>query len=189
MNHFPGLVAAALMTIGAAWPQQVKSPSISVLKSVSDDLFLWINSLSNGANQLADKEDERRLKDSFKTLDKDIYSVEENGRKLVSRLEAKPLDQAAARTAVKDTGDALKTLKDQLHATGLALRSQYRQGGADTEKLISDAIDAREGFLADVQAEIASGHISDRVINAGRATLNIQRTASEALIQVIDKMP
>jgi hypothetical protein len=112
---------------------------IGLLKKLNVQLIAWFNELSGSVNQLADKEDQQRLKKSFIKLKSSLYEVETNGRNLVITLERTPLDKSKAKTAVSDTRKALTDLQTQLHTTGLALRAQYRQGGADAEQMIANA--------------------------------------------------
>jgi hypothetical protein len=100
--------------------------------------------------------------------------VETNGGNLVTILQTKPLDEPRARKAVADTRSAVTELQKQLHATGLALRNQYRAGGADAEKMIAEAIGQRSVWLSDVEAEIATHHISDKTIERGSSILGHQ---------------
>jgi hypothetical protein len=134
-------------------------------------------------------QDQRNLKSSLKKLQASIYEVETNGRALVTVLQTNPLDERGARKAVADTRNAVKELQKQLHATGLALRNQYRSGGADAEKMIADAIGQRSLWLSDVENEIAARHISEKTIEEGGAILTHQRTASMAVNEVIEKLP
>jgi hypothetical protein len=189
MSRCVRFLAIASLLAGTLPAQTSDTRDIKLIRTVSDQLISWFESLSKSADQLADNEDEKRLKASFIALNKRIYSLEENGRTLLAKLGAKPLDQAAAQKAVADTRNALGELSKQLHITGLALRSQYRQGGADAEKLITDAMHRRDVFLGAAEAEIGTGHISHDLLQVGDSVLGTQRSASLSLIKVIDKMP
>ena len=168
--------------------QTMGARDIGLLGTLSDKLIMWFDALSSSVDHIADKEDRQKLKKSLIALNKSIYSLEENGRGLSVVLQTKPLDEKGASKAVSTTRDALAEVGKQLHITGLSLRSQYQEGGADAEKLIADAMQRRAVFLGDVDAEILKHHISREIINASQFVLNGQRTASTTLAQVINKI-
>jgi len=152
-------------------------------------LLSWFDDLSKSADQIADNEDQKRLKDSLSKLQAGLYDVENDGRNLITILLATPLNKPNAEKAVGDTRTALAALQKRLHETGLLLRNQYRSGGADAEQMIAEAIGQRGLWLSGVSGEIASGHVSADTIKQGQSILNLQRTASIAVGEVIAKLP
>jgi len=169
--------------------QDVSAKDIGLLGQLEGSLITWFEQLSKSADQLADKEDQRRLRDSLKKLQAGIYEVETNGRNLLTMLQTKPLDKSGATKAVGDTRAAVIELKNELHETGLALRNQYRAGGAEAEQMIADAISQRSLWLSDVQREIDKGDIAADTIKRGKGILAHQATASGAVGEVIEKLP
>lgn len=113
------LVLIAMMATAMLSAQNVGAKDISLLGTVSDKLIMWFDSLSTSVDHIADKEDRQKLKKALISLNKSIYSLEENGRRLRSTLQRTPLDESAATKAVASTRDALAELGRQLHATGL----------------------------------------------------------------------
>jgi hypothetical protein len=178
-----------LVTIALA--QDISAKDIGLLAKIENTLITWFDQISKSADQIADKEDKRKLSTSLRQLQGSVYSVEEHGRDLVTTLEKKPLNQANAMKEVSDTRSALLELKNALHRFGLALRNlsnQYGSGGDDAEKMIAEAVDKRSIWLSDVESEIKSGHISDETVKQGRWILEHQRTASLAIDQLLGKL-
>jgi hypothetical protein len=189
MTRSARVILIVATTFRAITAQDASSGDIGLLRTLSVQLVNWFDTLSQSVNHLADNEDQRKLKQSLIALNKTIYMLEESGGKLAVILQTKPLDEVAARKAVANTREATTAVGNQLHLTGLALRSQYRQGGADAEKLIADAMRRREVFLSDVDKAITDHRISDELIQGADVRLTSQRTASIALGQVIAKLP
>jgi hypothetical protein len=178
---------SALIT--AALAQEAHVNDISLLVKVEKTLLSWFDELSRSADQIADKEDQRKLKTSLSKLQATLYEVETNGRNLITILQTKPLDKPKAEKVVEETRTALSGLQKRLHETGLVLRNQYRSGGADAENMIAQAIGRRDLWLGGVSGEIASGHVSDETVKQGESILVLQRTASIAVGEVIDRLP
>jgi hypothetical protein len=181
------LCCCALIT--AALAQDTAANEISLLSKLQKTLLSWFDDLSKSADQIADKEDQRKLKDALSKLQNSLYEVETDGRNLIAMLQMTPLDKPKAEKAVGDTRTALAALQTRLHETGLLLRNQYRSGGADAEQMIADAIGQRGLWLGSVSGDIASGHVSADTIKKGQSILNLQRTASVAVGEVIAKLP
>jgi hypothetical protein len=181
------LIAGFIPT--ATGSQDANLKDLRLLGTLEDTLINWFEQLSQSADHIADKEDQRKLKQSLIHLQKSLYALESNGRELLTILETKPLDEQRARTAVSMTRASLTLLQKDLHASGLNLRNQYRAGGAKAEEQITDAVSKRALWLSDLDGEIANHQISTETIAAGRTRVQSQRTAGMVLGVVIEKLP
>jgi|GEM_PF-4061359 len=161
---------------------------ITVLKTLNRELMNWFYSLSSSFDALADSEDRRALRIRLVDLNKAIYDLESNGRYLRDAISRKPIVYEDVTRAISDTRAALNTVATRLHSVGLALRMEYRKGGADAERLVAEATSRRSLWLSDLEAAVANRNISPELVREGTDVLNMQGTASMVLSRVIDKL-
>jgi hypothetical protein len=159
-----------------------------VLREIEVQLIGWFESLTVAFDKIAANEDKRALKASLADLDKSIYDLETNGRYLVWALERQPVVEQEVQRGVEDTRSALGKVATQLHAVGILLRSEYRAGGADAERLIAHAVGRRTAWLHDVEVALQKHNVTPELIAEGRAVLAMQGTASGMLIRVIERL-
>lgn len=185
------LAICVMATATPAFAQANTNGHVKLFASMAklqSTLIDWFDQISNSADNIADKEDKRRMLVAFQHLQKSVYNVETDGRDLLIVLQQKPLDEAKAMKVLGDTGSDLQLLRTDLHQSGVQLINQDRAGGATAEQLISDVIANRALWLSDVADEIRNHRVSPETIHEGNEVIQRQWTATAALGEVIEKL-
>lgn len=196
MNLYRHLICITVVTVFlwclpcAMVAAQDASGAIDIVQKAANSLITWFKSLVDQVQELATAEDRRRLIEDLTALSKAIYDLEHEKRYLLLQLQRQPVNVEAIDQAVSDSDVRLKTLRERLRQVGLAIREQFRHGGKEVERLLTDATGARKLWLEDVLVVVKqspSPNVAPLIVK-GQETVEALAAAHEQIVKLIDRL-
>lgn len=184
------VVALALFTGPSSTSAQDTATSFRGLRESVVKMIDWFGTLISSVNSLVAAEDRRRLADDLARLSKAVYDLEKDKRFLLQQLERRQISVAAVQQAIEDSERSLSSVRERLRATGLSLRQQFREGGKDVERSLTDLTGSRKLWLEDLRLALRENRRPDLgpIIKDGKDLVESLSTAHHRLVELIDRL-
>jgi chromosome segregation ATPase len=184
------VMALAIFAGPSSTSAQDTATSFRGLRESVVKMIDWFGTLNSSVNSLAAAEDRRRLVDDLSRLSKAVYDLEKDKRFLLQQLERRQINVAAVQQAIEDSERSLRSVRERLRATGLSLRQQFREGGKDVERSLTDLTGSRKLWLEDLQQALQENRRPDLapIIKEGKDLVESLSTAHQRLVELIDRL-
>jgi len=167
-----------------------KSRDVATLQKAATVLGGWFKQLLVASAAFAETEDKRRFIQKLTDLNIALYDVETKKRYLLRALKRAPLNRDEIQKSADEIRRKVEDLRTAVASVGAAVRAEFKAGGVEAERQLSDAVGFRKEWIEDFQRALGAGQPTDvaGLINEGNAAVAALASAQVELNKIIDKL-
>jgi hypothetical protein len=160
----------------------------------SESILKWLKQLDGSLGSMVATENRAQLVDRLREMNGHLHEVEmikELFLDDVKRFGGNPSWAPGIRNTADVLEDRVRALRASVDKVAVLLREEWKTGGADCERLLTQAVGQRRIWLhelADHMEELNNEEFKDRLIVQGEAALRALREASLELAKLTRRL-